>query len=341
LQAIARVNRPYEDSANRRKPCGFVLDFVGIFDNLEKALAFDSEDVSGVIEGIDALRERFAKMMESARETYLPITAHKSGDKAVEAVLEHFRDKEKRETFYQFFKELQDIYEILSPDAFLRPFLNGYEELLRMYYICKAAYDRQQPVDREFLRKTAKLVQEQTQSGEIEPHTKFHEINAQLLEAIAAGDEPDTVKIFNLLKALAAMVADQGKLQPFLISVGDRAEEIAQRFEERQITTQQALAALQNLVAQVKEAEKSRDETRLTPEAFAVFYNLKNRNIANALDAARAVEKAFEQFPHWRVSEKHERNVRQAIYKVLDKAGVEEVVEVGSQLMNLLRRASL
>jgi len=55
LQAIARVNRPYEDEEGRRKPCGFVLDFVGIFDKPEKALAFDSQDVEGVIEGLDVL----------------------------------------------------------------------------------------------------------------------------------------------------------------------------------------------------------------------------------------------------------------------------------------------
>jgi type I site-specific restriction-modification system R (restriction) subunit len=36
LQAIARVNRPYEnEQAELVKPHGFVLDFVGIFDNLE------------------------------------------------------------------------------------------------------------------------------------------------------------------------------------------------------------------------------------------------------------------------------------------------------------------
>lgn len=48
LQTIARVNRPFEDGENRRKPCGFILDFVGIFDKLERALAFDSKDVSDV-----------------------------------------------------------------------------------------------------------------------------------------------------------------------------------------------------------------------------------------------------------------------------------------------------
>jgi type I restriction enzyme, R subunit len=343
LQAIARVNRPYEDGSHRRKPCGFVLDFVGIFDKLEKALAFDSEDVTGVIEGIDKLQDRFAKMMALARETYLPISADKHGDKAVEAVLEYFRDKVKREEFYSFFKELQDIYEILSPDPFLRPFLYDYEELVRMYYVCKSAYDRQQPVDREFLRKTEKLVQEQTQSGEIQAHTKFAAINADALEAISAGNEPDTVKIFNLLKALAAMVADQAGMQPYLINIGDRAEEIAQMFEDRQITTQQALAGLENLVSRVKEAETSRDETKLTPDAFAVFYYLRNLEMENekALVAARKVENAFEQYPHWKVSEKHERNVRMALYKVLDDVGVEDVTEVGSRLIDLLRRASL
>ena len=53
----------------------------------------------------------------------------KKGDKAVEAVLEHFRDKEAGEEFYAFFNELEELYEILSPDAFLRPFLDDYGRL--------------------------------------------------------------------------------------------------------------------------------------------------------------------------------------------------------------------
>ncbi|MBW1947292.1 MAG: HsdR family type I site-specific deoxyribonuclease, partial [Deltaproteobacteria bacterium] len=57
LQAIARVNRPYEDEDGLVKPCGFVLDFVGIFEDLEKALAFDSEVVASVIQNIDVLKQ--------------------------------------------------------------------------------------------------------------------------------------------------------------------------------------------------------------------------------------------------------------------------------------------
>jgi type I restriction enzyme R subunit len=63
LQAIARINRPYEDGEGRRKINGLIVDFVGIFDNLERALAFDSQDVEGVVEGLDVLKGRFTDLM--------------------------------------------------------------------------------------------------------------------------------------------------------------------------------------------------------------------------------------------------------------------------------------
>jgi type I restriction enzyme, R subunit len=340
LQAIARVNRPYEDDDGRRKPSGFVLDFVGIFEKLEKALAFDSQDVTGVIQGLEVLQTRFAELMETARETYLRIGKGKKGDKAVEAVLEHFRDKEKREEFYAFFKELQNIYEILSPDAFLRPFLADYDALLRMFHLLRANYDRGQPVDKEFLRKTAKLVQAHTQSGAIEDPTKFHALNAKALEAIASQKQSETVKVFNLLKALANLVNAKAGGEPYLISIGDRAQEIAEAFESRQMTTQQALDLLEKLIAELKGAEKDRDATGLSPEAFAVFYVLKTDGVGDPLKAAQAVEAAFQRYPHWQTSEHQEQDVRRSIYKALIDAGIEAVVEVATKLMKLLRRAS-
>jgi len=39
----------------REKPCGLVVDFVGILGKLKKALAFDSQEVSGVVENLDVL----------------------------------------------------------------------------------------------------------------------------------------------------------------------------------------------------------------------------------------------------------------------------------------------
>ena len=120
LQAIARVNRPYEDESGLMKPCGFVLDFVGIFEKLEKALAFDSDMVTSVIKNIDVLKILFETYMTGPAKEYIALSQGWD-DKSKEKAIEYFKDKETRESFFWFFKQLQNIYDILSPDAFLRP----------------------------------------------------------------------------------------------------------------------------------------------------------------------------------------------------------------------------
>lgn len=74
LQAIARVNRPYENEAQQMvKPHGFVLDFVGIFDKLEKALAFDSEEINAIVKDLKQLKILFQNKMESKAPPYLEL----------------------------------------------------------------------------------------------------------------------------------------------------------------------------------------------------------------------------------------------------------------------------
>jgi len=340
LQAIARVNRPYQDDEGRRKPSGLVLDFVGIFDKLEKALAFDSEDVSAVVEGLDVLKKRFESLMDDGRQRYLPIAAGKAGDKAVEAYLEHFRDSEDRQALYKFYWELQEVYEIISPDPFLRPHLKNHEELTAMYRVVRANYERSVPVDRSFLRKTARLVQEHTDTGEIAPPQKTHKLTAETLEKLAAADKPDAVKVFNLLKALHDMVRQQAQHEPYLISIGEKAEQIAQAFEDRQKTTQDALNDLDRLVVEVREAQKRRDETDLSPEAFAVYWALQREGVAKAPEVAQAAMQAFEDHPHWQSSSRQEAEVRKSLYKALIDARVDGVIEFAQHIIKTLRRAS-
>jgi len=61
-----------------------------------------------------------------------------SPDKQAEAAIEHFRDEDNRQEFYQFFKELQDLYEIISPD----PSFEGISRLQRCWVICMAVESR-------------------------------------------------------------------------------------------------------------------------------------------------------------------------------------------------------
>lgn len=342
LQAIARVNRPYESEEGQRKTTGLIVDFVGVFENLERALAFDSQEVSGVVEGIEVLQARFAVLVEQGRAEYLILTAEKTEDKAAEAVLEHFRDKERREDFYAFFRELQEIYEILSPDPFLRPFLKDYERLVAAYHLVRSAYEPHIPVDKSFLRKTAEIVQQHTLTSQINKPQATYEIGPEALLALLREDKPDTVKVFNLLKELNRIVAEQGKTAPHLIPIGERAEQIRRRFEERLISAQEALKELDEVVNQLQAAQEERRSSPLSAQAFAVEWWLRTQGIepAQAAQSAASLEEAFALFPHWTISAADERELRTRLYKDLIALGVKEVVAWADRILDLLRRAA-
>lgn len=340
LQAIARVNRPYEDESGKHKPGGFVLDFVGIFERLEKALAFDSQDVQAVIEGLDVLQAHFQQMMERGRAEFLPVAKGRTGDKAAEAVLEHFRDEEKRHGFYRFYQELEDLYEIISPDPFLRDYLDDYQRLADLYALLRSAYEGIRLTDRELARKTAKLVQEHTQAGLIQEAVKVYEVNADTLQKIAQSDQPDTVKVFNLLKTIGQQVQDEAARAPYLISIGERAEKIAEAFKLRQLSTQEALKQLEELVSEINTARQEQAKRNISAEAFTIYWLLKRDGIKpeQAEAVAGEMRAAFDRFPHWQRSEAQNREVRKALYGCLQKAGAKEVSELAERIMTIVGR---
>jgi type I restriction enzyme R subunit len=322
LQAIARVNRPFEDEFGRAKPSGFVLDFVGIFENLEKALAFDSQDVADVqqvVTDIEQLKAQFERQMTTARADYLSLASGASPDKAAENVLAHFRDEDARQAFYRFYRELADLYEIISPDAFLRPYLDDYDQLTRMYKLLRAAYESVF-VDRELTRKTARLVQEHTRGGAIQDALEIYEINENLLERLAEDDTPDTFKVFNLLKSIQQAVAQEAAQAPYLLSIGERAEAIAQAYQLRQQSTLETLAALEELIREINQARREQAKKNLRPLAFAFYWTLNREGMPDAERVAIKLEKVFAEHPHWQISAHQERDVRRALYGVLLQA---------------------
>jgi type I restriction enzyme R subunit len=298
--------------------------------------------VEGVVEGLDVLKERFAALMEQGRREFLPLYSGKSGDKAAEAVLEHFRDKDRREAFYAYFRELEEVYEILSPDPFLRPFLEDYQRIVEMYRLLRGAYEPHVAVDKSFLRKTAEIVQKHTATPQVEGPGATYEVNAQALLALVEEPKPDTVKVFNLLKELHRLVEEKGREQPYLIPIGERAESIRRAFEERQIESQEALKELADLVRDLREAEAQREGSGLSPEAFAVAWWLrvqKGREADQAERLAASLEQAFRDFPHWAWSQAQERELRRLVYKEFLNAGVEDMVSWTDEMLHLLRRA--
>ncbi|HLP79874.1 MAG TPA: HsdR family type I site-specific deoxyribonuclease, partial [Acidobacteriota bacterium] len=339
LQAIARVNRPYEDEEGRKKPCGFVLDFVGIFDKLEKALSFDSHDIAGVVKDIAVLKDRFKVQIEIGQIKYISLIKGKKGDKAVESVLENFRNEIRRTDFYEYYKELSNIYEILSPDAFLRPYITDYDTISRMFKIVKEAYDPAMFVDKEFARKTAKLVQDNTKSGKIKSNLEIYEINEQTLKKLDKSNVSDTERVFNLLKSINSTVLERLKSSPYLISISERAETISLMFKQRQKDTQETLEDLKEIINDINSAKKEQLDKKMSADTFSVYWILKNEGVEASEIISKSMTEIFGKYPHWKTSEEQERKIKQELYKIFGKNNIalKKAVEIVTKLTKILK----
>jgi len=336
LQAIARVNRPYEDDEGLVKPCGFVLDFVGIFERLGEALAFDSDVVSSVIQNVDVLRMLFQTYMQNVARPYLDLSEGWD-DKSKERAIEYFGDKDARNNFFRFFQQVQSLYDILSPDAFLRPFIDDYQRLARLYGLIRNAYYNVY-VDRELTRKTRELLQQNTSGGYIDPPGAIHELGPKELAALKNTGFSDHSKILNLRKIIAIVAAKDGSTNPVLRHLGEMAEALAQAYEDRQIVTREALERFESLADQVASAEAERKRLGLGENAFAVYTVLKPHVEGITPNQAEGVEAIFREFPDYRWDEEQERKLRARLYKAMRAiVGAEKMIEITDSILRLQR----
>lgn len=314
LQAIARVNRPYENEEKEmKKPHGFVLDFIGIFDKLEKALSFDSDEVSAVVKDIDLLKELFQKLMEKEGKMYLSLVSHPFTDKETDKLIEHFKDKSKRTEFFKVYKQLEMLYEIISPDAFLAPYIDSYTLLSKIYAIVRNAFMKRIYADREFMRKTENLVKENVEIYGLTDTTEFFEINEHTLKQIKDDNTPDNVKIINLVKSIEKAVDDEEN-NLMLLSMRQKAEEIQERYEDTQQTTKETLTALEALMQQTVEQKKEQAEKQFDDITYFVFRKLQEKKYKDPDGIARVIKQAFVKHPYWKESEKDLRSLREQVY---------------------------
>ena len=341
LQAIARVNRPYENEAQEMvKPHGFVLDFVGIFDKLEKALAFDSKEINAIVKDLKLLKVLFQEKMQTKAPAYLGLIERNFNDKDIDTLIEHFRDPERRKEFFKEYKEIEMLYEIISPDAFLRPFIDHFTTLSAIYDIVRKAYTKRVMVDRDFQKKTNALVQENvggyTSDGPLDPV----KIDATTLELIRKKRGGEGTKVINLIKSIQKTAEEESE-DPFLIAMAQRAQAVQESFEHRQTETAEALELLLKEVSLNEERKKEQAEKGFDGLTFFVYRTLLDAKIGNAEGVSRKIKEAFVANPNWKRSEASLRELRNkvtfAIYAELDD--LDAVTGIVDELFTLLAKA--
>jgi type I restriction enzyme R subunit len=339
LQAIARVNRPYEqlkDEKRIEKPCGMIVDFIGIFDNVEKALAFDSDIVASVIENLDLLKKRFGELMRSTATEYLKLLKGASGDKIVERIIKLVENPKDREKFFQFYKELETLYEIISPDVFLRPYIDDYLELSKMYEVAVNAKSMRPIMD--LMKKTEELVRKNVTLEELTGTLRLHKIDEDTLEAIKKEDSSDNSKVINLAKSLVNSIDEEEGSKPFLVSISERAGAVVEALYDRQTSTRDALKFIEKLIEEYNQAKREMAAKKMNTQTFSAYWILKQAGVKNPEVVAAQVEGLLKRFPNWQLNVAEFRALRAELYTVFIPAvGKERMAELVKKLLHALR----
>ena len=346
LQAIARVNRPYVDASGVRKRIGLVVDFVGVLRELRKALQFDSSDVSGVIEDLDLLLRDFLGRIERARTDYLAEEESDGADEQLEKIVYgRFLDPESRKAFFETYKEIEALWEILSPSPELRDHIVTYRRLAGLYAAVRNAYARRVSYVADLASKTRFMVQESAVQEGLGYLTRTVTFDVGTLEALRGKSVSDEAKVFNLVRGLREEVEAEPDLESVLLPLKERAERILQDLEDRTTT---GLAAMDRLAALIREKEAAIEAARasgLSPRAFGVHWTLKDDP---ALDAAgistsslaQEADALLARFPNASVNADEQRRLRAALYHPLLRLGRDERSRVVDRILAILLGAN-
>lgn len=342
LQSIARVNRPYVDAEGVQKRVGLVVDFVGVLRELKKALQFDSSDVGGVIEDLDLLLQDFLQRIAQAKQEYLDAHVEGALDERLEKlVFGRFLEPQARKVFFEQYKEIEALWEILSPSKELRDHIASYKQLSQLYATVRHAYAEKVGFIADLAYKTRRLIEESAEQQGLGRLTKSVTFDVATLQSLRSDKGSDEGKVFNLVRGLQREIDTDPNAAPVLQPLKDRAERILKDLEERKTTGLAAMDQLAALAAEKEAALKVARDCGLSARAFGVFWVLREDAAVKSagLDAialAQDIEELLSRFPNAKVNPDEQRRLRASIYKPLLGLSPEERVRAVDLVLKLL-----
>ncbi len=323
LQAIARVNRPYVDANGIQKRIGLVVDFVGVLRELKKALAFDASDISGVIEDLDLLLKDLLEKLAKAKADYLEDGGEGSADERLEKMIYgRFLDPEPRKAFFETYKDIEALWEIVSPSPELRDHIPTFKRLAQLYAAVRNAYAERVGFVADLAYKTRRLVEESATQDGLGRLTKAVTFDVRTLEGLRGEPGPDEGKVFNLVRGLQQEIDEDPNAAPVLQPLKDRAERILKDLENRNTTGLAAMDLLAALAREKQAAVQAAQDSGLSTRAFGVFWQLKDDAALSgagisAMELAKEAESLLGRFANAAVNPDEQRRLRAGLYRPL------------------------
>ena len=242
--------------------------------------------------------------------------------------------------FFETYKEIEALWEILSPSPKLRDHIVTYKRLAQLYAAVRNAYTTRVNYVIDLANKTRSLIQDGAVQQGLGYLTKTVTFDVNTLEALRGESGSDEAKVFNLVRGLHREVEDNRDSASVLRPLKDRAEQVLKDLEERKTTGLAAMDLLAGIAREKEAAARAAKESGLSPRAFGVYWTLKHdpsleaTGIA-AMDLAKETED-LARFPNAAVNPDEQRRLRMVLYRLLLGLDKEERSRVVKLILSIL-----
>lgn len=254
LQAICRTNRTY----NENKKCGLIVDFVGVFEDVAKSLAFDEETVKTIVKNIDEIKVLIPTFMQQCIEFFPGVDRTIGGWEGLTAAQQCLKDDQVKTSFGRHFARLNKAWEIVSPDSYLTAFQNDYTWLAQVYQSVR-------PVSGGNLiwtllgAKTIEIIHRNIETIDIGTPLEDLVVDSDVIDAVLEDEKACEKKIVEIEKMLRLRLGEH-KGDPNFKKFAEKLDELRERMAQNLISSIDFLKQLLVLAKDLLEEEKKKTE---------------------------------------------------------------------------------
>lgn len=333
LQAICRTNRVY----GQDKSYGLIVDYIGIFDDVAKALSFDAGSVQKIITNIEAVKGQVAAFVEECLGFFPGVDRTKDDWEAlVDAQACLPTDKEK-DTFGAAYRRLNRVWNALSPDACLNPYKADYKWLSKVYDSIRPTDERGKLIWAALGPKTMELIHENVSVEEVIKDEDVLDLDSKIIQKFIDGDTSKGKQTKKLEIDLRELIRKNIN-DPRFVALGERLEKLREEHEAGLMNSIEFLKALlalaKDAVHMEKETVPEQEQDRGKAMLTKLFERVRNNStpiiverIVNDIDGIVKIVR----FPGWQDTstgrKEVSKNLRDVIlkkYRIKDKAVFDE-----------------
>ncbi|HUW14121.1 MAG TPA: HsdR family type I site-specific deoxyribonuclease, partial [Anaerolineae bacterium] len=338
LQAICRTNRPYGEA----KTHGLIVDYLGVFDDVARAIQFDEEGITRVVTNISELTAKLPEAIQKCLEYFPGVDRTVGGYEGLMAAQDCLPNNDVRDRFAADCSYLSRLWEAISPDPVLGQHETDYRWLVYVYESVKPSTGMGRLLWHKLGAKTIELIHQHVHVDAIHDDLETLVLDADLLEAVLGSPDPGR-------KAKEVQIKVSKRLRkhlhdPRFKALAERLEDLKRRHEQGLLTSVEFLKELLDLARDVVATERAappiEDEDRGKAALTELFEEARNRDtpimvervVADIDEIVRIVR-----FDGWQNTHAGEREVKMALRKTLFKYKLHQDTELFDRAYGYIR----